>query len=358
MLMVYELLVVSILIFVLERKYWNKKSRALFVSEKKVLPVWFGAGLAAASIFLVVFFPQALLFVNFIYPKIVSEDYSVTSLAIFVAMLLMTSKVLLVVFFLKAISMRKNKSNLYAWLALLVCLVNISIFFGTNRIAVILTAVATMIIFMRLYPRVSLIKASLVGVAVFGLFGLITSEREYVSKSDSHLVSMADQIQGYTGGIYNVAIGAEVSVRYPEASKLEVLIYDFLRPTMGLNILVSDWDVKYSNIYFNDRMWVNVDRRSQIIPMISQGYLFLPFIFAPLLSCFFVFIGYYLMGFLSSVVFLEVHYFLLLCVMRIGFFWGQNSMNMMNYLSMNLLLPLIILFLYKVLVGLGRRDYA
>ena len=44
---------------------------------------------------------------------------------------------------------------------------------------------------------------------------------------------------------------------------------------------------------------------------------------------------------------IEVYYFLSLVMIRLGFRWGQNTMNIINDLSMNLFLILIIYYINK-----------
>jgi len=124
------------------------------------------------------------------------------------------------------------------------------------------------------------------------------------------------------------------------------MVFDFVRPMIGVNLLVKNLDIKYSNMYFNERLW-RTDRRSQIIPMIGQGNLFLGPIFAPVFGLIFVYLAYWLVNKAYGMGDPLMFYFFTLSIARMGFLMGQNSMNMINDLSFNLFLFLVIYYANK-----------
>ncbi len=82
--------------------------------------------------------------------------------------------------------------------------------------------------------------------------------------------------------------------------------------------------------------------------MIGQGNLFFGFILAPLFSLFFIHLHYYFEKKVHETKSVEVFYFLNLAIVRLGFFMGQNTMNMINDMSMNLVLFLGVYYLNKL----------
>jgi len=124
---------------------------------------------------------------------------------------------------------------------------------------------------------------------------------------------------------------------------------DFFRPMLGVNFLLKDVEVPYSNMYFNDRIWTHVDRRSQILPMVGQGYIHFGMVLAPLLTLVFVYTAYKLESLYHEHRAWEVRFVLLLVIIRSGFVMGQNSMNLINDMSMNLILFALV-YGVKVLV--------
>lgn len=346
-LMTYELVVGALLIAFLERRY-HRASRNRIVALR-ALPLWYITFIFIIGFLLVAIFPQALLLINIVKPLVIVDDLNIPAFATLAAMILVIAKVFLILILTYRLSKVTRWPKIALWVAALLGAINIAIFFGTNRMAMVLTALSTVLIFYRFFGVRAKIPIGLIVIITIGLFSLITTERAYVQKSDSLLVNIADNIQAYTGGIYNVAIGVEVPQSYPEAKNFSVLIYDFLRPTIGLNIIVQNWDILYSNIYFNYRMFTHVDRRSQIMPMIAQSNLFFSVFFAPVLSLLFIWLGYKFQNHISGARYIEIQFCLILVVMRLGFFWGQNTMNMMSYISLYLILPFFLISAYLFL---------
>ena len=348
-LMCYELLLVGTLIAVLEHRYHRAGRR----KELRVhcLPLWFSLAVLSFGLALVLLEPLALLLVNFIRPTLLTAaEFTVPPLATFAGMIVVMAATFIILKILKVLSELTGRWRKIApWIAALICTVNIAIFFGTNRLAVVLSAIATILIYLSLFESRSRQPLALVGVVTIVVFLIITEERGYVAAHETPLENLADQVQAYTGGIYNVALGVEVAKNEPDARRLSVLVYDFLRPTIGVNLLVESWGIRYSNMYFNDRMFLHVERRSQILPMVAQGNLFFPTPFAPVLSLLFVWLAYKLLDLLRSTSYMEIKYGLVLIIARLAFFPGQNSMNMMNYISLYLLLPLFFIWMYLAL---------
>lgn len=240
----------------------------------------------------------------------------------------------------------KKKNSIYVFLSFIFVLINMFIYFGTNRSDIIISAIASFLLLYKLFGRVTKNYLILGVVSLILIISIVSGTRSNASISENRLTGITDTFQVYTGSVYNVAIALETKDFFPEANNLGVLFFDIFRPMIGINFLIKNLSFEYSNIFFNRRMWLNVDRRSQILPMIGQGNLFFSFLLAPLFSIFFIRLFYYFEKIMLKTKNLEIYYFFTLVVVRLDFFMRQNTMNMINDMSMNLVLFLVI-FLFN-----------
>lgn len=347
-LMIYELIVTTIVASYFEKK--NIKSEepnlSIELSFKKNIVFFFF--IMAVSLFLIVN-KSWLLVVNFFVANPLEIDVSGDILI--EAFLFIIVKQIVVVYLISflAIKYKKSKNFIFLILTFLILAINIGVFIGTNRSDVLVPAIISLLLISKLFSK-KVVK----GVVVFAVIGVflmisqITETRNFssISNGKNEQVDQADFLQVYLGGPYNVALAVETDEKFPEASNIEVLFFDIFRPMIGINFLVKDLDINYSNIYFNRRLFKS-DSRSQIMPMIGQGNLFFGPVFAPLFSVFFVFLAYKFNDFVKKSSNTLVYYFFTLSIARMGFLMGQNSMNMINDLSFNIFLFMIVFFINK-----------
>lgn len=341
--MLWEIVACSILIFFLENKF-NYTENNNFVGMKSNFIFY---SFILFSFTMVIINPKALLYINFITPSILDSDTSVDAFTNFTIYSFLIAKALIFIIILSKCAKKSN--NIYYFIALVFLLLNILIYWGTNKSDILIAGTASMLVFYQVYG----IKTLKYLLIVFSILFLILSgvnsfrETQSVSSGQSKFIDKTDAIQAYTGGVYNVAIALEVKKFYPEASEYKVLFFDIFRPMIGPNILLKNMEQVYSNIYFNNRIWTHVDRRSQIIPMVGQANLFVGFIFSPIFSMIFICVAYALEKIYFSTRYIEVYYFCSLALLRLGFMLGQNTMNMINDLSMNLFLFFVIFSFHK-----------
>lgn len=341
LLMSWELIACTFFIIFLEnrQRFYIRNFNVEFIKNKNNY-IYFLFIFCAFGLLLVN--PKALLYINFITPSILESDIQadfVTNLTVYFFLI---AKVILVLIILEKC---KKINNTYTYVIAIVAItVNIMVFWGTNKSDILIAGLASVLVFHRIYGDKSIKMLLVLGILTLSIMSFVNSERnpQTISGGTDEWVDRTDKVQIYTGGVYNVAIALETKDYYPESTELEVLVFDIFRPMIGPNILLKDKVQNYSNIYFNDRIWTNVDRRSQIIPMVGQANLFLGYIFAPLFSMVFIFIAYKLERIYLFTKNIEVYYFVSLGLIRLGFIFGQNTMNMINDLSMNLFLFYII----------------
>lgn len=342
LLMVYELIISVCLIEFLEHKRKPTVQKLMFHTDYEI-PKYTIAYVAffAVTVVLSLLVPHSYQLFSFIKPRMSGAEhlYSPPFAEAIVIYFMFTCKHLLFVLSV-AYCYKKFKatsSKLYSNLAFIILLMNICIFYGLNRSDLVMPAIASLLLYTLLFGDKNIVKYIAVGGLIFFLITTIASSRELasISKNQSNIVDMADFIQGYFGGVYNVAISIETYEYFPEVRSVGRLLYDTFRPFIGFNVLLKNVDINFTNAYFNQRLWFR-NVYSQIIPMVGQGYLHFGYLFSPILSCLTILFAYYLEERLNRSRRLEIIYFFAICLIRMAFLMGQNTGNISNELSMNL----------------------
>lgn len=358
LLMIYELVVSSFFILLMEsRKHESKNKSTLHLCKLELNEIFLDGEKKFYFIFglivicLVIINPGTLKSINFLVPssdatRNFSGESLLKTLTVYSVIIL---KQLLFCITCDFFYRRYKKYNQYKYViwAGTAALLNMSIYFGTNRSDVIISGTISFLLLYKLFGKRSrgiiIVVVLMLAIIVSG----ISTVRGHVSisKNTSALIDITDTLQCYLGGPYNVSIALETKKMFPEASSIKVLFFDIFRPMIGVNLLVKNLPIEYSNIYFNRRIWLGIERRSQILPMIGQGNLFFGWMLSPILTVIFIGISYWLYKSSLKPARIEMYYFLNLSLARLGFMMGQNTMNMINDLSMNLLLFLLIYYL-------------
>ncbi|QUI21960.1 hypothetical protein HZI73_06435 [Vallitalea pronyensis] len=356
LLMNYELIVCSVFIGF---KEWRKGKKGAI--KKPIIETSFEAlkgydigyiCFGVLTVVGVVTHPTVLLSINFIIPNVFAKSIEYSFTQNLVIYFVVVFKQLLFIMVTKKLFylFKQSKKHQYITYNFLVALLNILTYFGTNRSDIVISAIVSFFLLYKLYGQIMKKYFALGSIALVLLIMLVTSARDNASISGhtNGLLDITDTFQVYTGGPYNVAIAVETKSYFPEANDVSVLFFDIFRPMIGVNFLVKELPFQYSNIFYNKRLWLDIDRRSQILPMIGQGNLFFGFILAPLFSLFFIRLHYYFEKKVAITKSVEIFYFVNLAIVRLGFFMGQNTMNMINDMSMNLVLFLGVYSLNKL----------
>lgn len=303
------------------------------------------------AIIIAVAFPNSLSMFSFITPRVTNEDVYLTSMALGTAVvtyILFTAKFLIYILIMSILykQYKKTNKNVYKWIAFGVTIINICIFYGLNRSDLVVPACASLLLYMKLFKDYNIFKYITVGAIVVILVSSIMQTRQFSSASgnQSKLVDLADNVQGYFGGVYNVAMSIETYEYYPESRSIKRIFFDTLRPFIGINIFLKNSDMQFTNDYFNKRIYLD-DHTAQIVPVIGQGYINLGFVLSPLLEIFIIFIAYLFERIINKTQRIELYYLISICLLRMGFIMGQNTGNMSNEISMNLVLFMAIYFL-------------
>lgn len=350
LLMNYELIIVASFIKIMEIKRARKKierNTECSIFKFDLRNYHFGYFLFNTfTIIGILLFPSVLLSINFITPNSLLHSIEFSFVQNLIIYCIIVLKQLIFVISVKRmyrLYTRKNNS-IYVLLSFVFALINTFVYFGTNRSDIIISAIVSFLMLYKLFGKITRKYFVIGGISLALLIFVVSGARSHMSISggENRLVDIADTFQVYTGGVYNVAIALETKDYFPEANDLSVLFFDIFRPMIGVNVFIKDLPFEYSNIFYNRRMWLHVDRRSQILPMIGQGNLFFGFILAPVFALILLKIYYYFEKKINRTNSMEIYYFLTLVIVRFGFFMGQNTMNIINDMSMNLVLFIIV----------------
>lgn len=346
-LMIYELVVISIIIYIVFKKSSNKNNNITeyFVPKNNFIYILF----ILFSISMLIISPNSIRYFSFLAPTEntlnLGEGSNLNSITFY---LLLTSKYLVFLLIMSGLYKKylKTKGKIYVLFSLIVVLVNISIIFGSNRADFIIPAIASLLLFYKMYPRYGKIVSVFIGVLIISITLLISNERSLASYTDGSnvLVDTTDLLQIYLGGPYNVAIASEITVSNPQQRNLGYFAYDMLRPTIGMNLLLKQYDVPMSSYIFNERIFFT-DQRSHNIPIIGQGYLYFGFILSPIIYIFFIILIKFFLNIIEKERRIELVFFLTIPVARVGLGMGQNGTILMNDISFFLVMSLIIYYL-------------
>lgn len=348
-LMIYEFLIMSFFINYYENKYLKREK----MMKKLTLDLRFNKNIvffifAFLLICYLIIDKRWLLGVNFFI--VTSLENEIDPLTFLVSYLFFLIKNIIYVYLVYYLSVKynKNKNLFYLILAFLVTILNIGIFLGVNRADILMPALVSIFLLYKLFPKKIVSKFSL--LLLIGGVTLISSVTEsrgfYKPNNMTPLQVKTDEFQAYLGGPYNVAIATEIEDYFPEATNIQVFIFDVFRPMFGINMLVKDFDLKYSNQYFNERIFFT-DHMSQIIPMAGQGYLFFGVFFAPIINILFIYISYKLISIAQNTSNVLLFYFFMISFVRTSLMMGHNAMNLISDLSFNLFILLFIFYLNK-----------
>ncbi|NJP37454.1 O-antigen polymerase [Alkalicoccus luteus] len=263
--------------------------------------------------------------------------------------------VLLMSFFYKKYLLTNSK--IYILLSFLVTFMNIFIIFGSNRANFIITAVASMVLFYKLYPKQSRIASIVLVIFIILSVSLISVHRDHATYTDGNnqIVDVTNTLQIYMGGPYNVAIATEAAKNNEDARNIMNFGYDMLRSTLGPNLLLQGVDLKSSASYFNERIYFE-EHNTQIIPMIGQGYFFFGFLFSPIIMISFMIFARILINYQYNQARIELYFFLTITIIRIGISMGQNGSILMNDTSFFLLLFIFIYYFNNRIVVKKRSK--
>lgn len=345
-LMIYEIIAVSIVLFF---AFKNVKRNIGTENEVK-LPktIFFYIVFVFLSLVMLVISPGAINSFAFLMPSETTGGIATGStLQNITFYSLLTTKYLifliLMSFFYKKYQATDN--NIYVIFAFITVLLNIAIIFGDNRADFIVSAIVSIILFYKLFPKQARFASLILIILIFIITGFISEHRnnQTLTGGADELVDFTHTLQVYMGGPYNVALAVETAELNPDSRTLFNFSYDMLRPAIGFNFLLRGLDVKMSNEHFNERYFYS-DRYSQIIPMIGQGYFYFGFFGAPIIIIIFILLARFILSIIQKQSRIELIFFLSIPLTRFGLAMGQNGGILINDATFFLVLNLAVYY--------------
>lgn len=285
------------------------------------------------------------------------DDFELSSLSPIAQMAIMftiTSKFILFWFLLSVIKKRYDQSNWpFVWklLGFIVTLVLGFIYYGGNRAQFLFSLITHLYIFIIFFP--SLKKIVITVSLLLGLIVLsfMTDQRNYhdyyshekgVKKKS---LAYAQMTSLYFGGVTNVAVGVEMADKYSEINKGYQLFKDVTLPIVGLNKLIYYDNKESTNTLFNRVFFNSKNNVSQILPSIAHGYFYGGLVFCVLIDFIQLLFVFYLTILLKKANRMEFVFIFNIVLFRFSLMFGQNIIQQLNGITMQLILPICVYWL-------------
>lgn len=309
-----------------------------------------------------IMFPEALRQISFIVPRVseVQEEAASTAVKLTVYVLSIAKNIMYIIC-IKYLKRMYDRSDgiLFYFFSILVTLINVAVFFGTGRIAIVLSAVASLTLLNRMYPQKRRATNIAIAVMVLIVIVLISISRNVmmgVNNRSDFLYSLTSMIDAYLGGVHNVGVSIETSKIYAqEYAGVSSFVQEFLRYVVGISIMFKNTTVQTSGVLFNIVFSHNLSRVGQVIPILGVGYYYFGFLAAPILEMLFLYIGLRLENLFYSECDIYTFYCVSGFLLRIGMIGGQNPQLLTSNLVSYIVIPLIISRLNSRFV-IGRKD--
>ncbi|MCI2914803.1 hypothetical protein [Staphylococcus hominis] len=353
-LMIYELFAYNLAIILFHKLFFKKKKNInneatvnVSYSKNNIVYIVF----MILTVLLVAIRPSALSFFSFLS---VNENFSgldkADTLTAITTIFLNISRILIYLIVIRWLMINVHPKSPYLSFSviLLVTIINSLIFFGTNRSDFIFNFIVNLVILMYLYKKLGITVSAILITLIPIVVENMSSYRQTttITKGANKLVDFTDNLQVYLGGVYNVALSLDMSS--PNSQPI-ILLVDIFRSAFGPNLILKHLNIVPSVNLFNTRIYLS-DHVAQIIPMIGQSYLYLGFIFSPILGIGFIFIAIFLVREIVRVNRLELIYILTLFSGRLGFVMAQNGNILLNDLTFFFPLFLIVYYLNNKVV--------
>ena len=255
-----------------------------------------------------------------------------------------------------AIKYKKTNNYFYFIVSTACGLLNIVIYQGANRSAMMIKGIATVILLLVLFPKKKKQLLCFFSIVIFSVLILISSARNHDVLSSA--LKIAKTLDEYVAGPEDVAVAMHIDKYSGNAGKLIHFIYDLCRPIIGLGSLIKTDTIMTTPEMYNYVIYGSTEVAS-ILPFIGQGYYYLGFLLAPILEMVFVGIANCIEKNMKKGRNLLMTYFWIFIVVRMGFFMAQNSYIQINSLFVFYVIPALILKVNHILISQrkeGIRD--
>lgn len=162
-------------------------------------------------------------------------------------------------------------------------------FKGISRFSALLPALAWIITLSRTFPKYKSVISNVIIAVSSIVFISVSLYKQFSANSISEVnagsLDFANSflsLNAYFSGLFNVAYTVDLLNIYHDISGWRFFINDFFR-NIAFFSFISDSD-NTSVVIYNNYLYNNLGAKDQIIPLVSQGYLYLDFIGAFIIS--------------------------------------------------------------------------
>lgn len=199
--------------------------------------------------------------------------------------------VLLIIYCLKK-SYDKKEKYIYPILSIFVVVLDLFFTSGMSRWTIIIPGLTYLVLLMIIFKKhrrtIIIIFGGAISISFFSMTMIKSFGNKDISNSitsEANLNWLAEYIRAYFIGPKSVALSYPVNEYFKSLNinSITIMFNDIFSSVPGISSLTT---YEYSTPYvFNYFIYYNHIAKDAIVPLISQGYVYFGFIFAPILSC-------------------------------------------------------------------------
>lgn len=210
-------------------------------------------------------------------------------------------------------------------------------------------------IILKLYPKYKKILCVCIICIAVPMITLISEYRD--NSFDSPIKESEKELNAYLGGIYNISVAVDMRKTFYNEINMSNFIYDTLRPVIFLgSILGKNMNSKLTVELFNMEFFGHGNNKSQIVPIIGQGYFYFGFLGAWILEGFALIFALKLEQFFMKTENLEYKFFTLYILLRLALMQGLSFTIIINNISYKFVLPMLLIWINSKIVGIKKEN--
>lgn len=251
-------------------------------------------------------------------------------------------------------SFKKSGKTKIIYLSIALAFLPVSVIISEQRAVQIYIAFSTMFFLCRLYPtkkRLIIISISSIVLVILSFLSIYktfyafnaSSYAEAFIDGYSNEFSLSYQLEAYALG--PVSVTAVFDLMSSKTYSYTLLLFDFLRSTIGPSFLVKHMNIETTTVLYNNFVTGGILSNGYLIPISAQGAMFLTPIFGPLLLCLYLRIAFYMEKLIRHTE--NAHICVFVAYMFIRF---STCMISSNINTINTMASLTIIFILPILL--------
>ena len=244
-----------------------------------------------------------------------------------------------------------------------VALLNIAVFWSTNRLTVVAQSIATILLIKTVIPSKGKLFYTLLGtISILVIFSLSSyrwfGEGElfgFLNASTSRFDAqeITNYLQAYLGGPHLISTAIEAHDRYSSVIGVESFFNEMLGSIMFVRQLPFIGEISTATIF--NYYFGFTEENSMILPTLGQSYMYFGTIGAPILSVIFCLLIYYVEKALIECRSIGEKYAYYILVIWLAFFPMQN-LNIVMSTIFNVFLPLYLIVVTNNKITLRKKK--